>query len=149
MISIILYYIIILRIMSVAIAKLQNSVAYSKTMLRILFGPPYTLQKIFLIGALITLIIFMVLIGTAFSVLHNNLIYPPNIASCPDYFEMTEDKKCVNVNDLGNGTCPGRVHDFQKPRFLGPDGIKHKYKKALKCGWQWDGVTNNAKFREV
>lgn len=135
--------------MSVAIAKLQNSVAYSGTMLGILFGSPYTIQKIFLIGALITLIIFMILIGTAFSVLNDNLIYPPNIASCPDYFEMTEDKKCVNVNDFGNGNCPGKVHDFQKPEFLGPDGIKHKYKKALKCGWQWDGVTNNAKFREV
>ena len=135
--------------MSTTIVKINDSLQYSRTMLRILFGSPYTTQKIFLIGALITLIIFMVLIGTAFSVLNNNLIYPPNIASCPDYFEMTEDKKCVNVNDIGNRTCPRRVHDFQKPKFVGPDGIVNKYKKALKCGWQWDGITNNAKFREV
>ena len=135
--------------MSVALARLQSSAQYSKMMIGVLFGPPMTAQKLFLYGALITLIIFMALIGTAFSVLNNNLIYPPNIASCPDYFEMTEDKKCVNVNNLGNGNCPKKTHDFQKARFVGPDGIKYKYKKALECGWQWDGVTNNSKFREV
>lgn len=131
------------------LASFNVSYVNTTEFFKIMFGPPYTAQKISLYVAIITLIIFMVLIGVAFSTLNNNIIFPPNISSCPDFFEMTEDKKCVNVNSLGNPKCADRTFDFQTPEYLGPDGIRYKHKKAKECGWQWDGITNNSRFLEV
>ena len=120
-----------------------------KQLMRGIFGPIYTAQKIALYVAIVALIIILILLGIAFHSLHRNVVFPPHISSCPDFFRRTSDNQCYNVHNLGNGSCAGKTFNFNSPKYMGPDGIEHKYKRARECGWEWDGVTNNTRFREV
>ena len=71
-----------------------------------------------------------------------NLQYPPDVAECPDYWEVTGDQVCKNVKNLGNGTCAA-TKDFSGSEWQGNQGLKNKNTWAKSCGLTWDGVTNN------
>jgi hypothetical protein len=70
--------------------------------------------------------------------------WPPVISNCPDGWVMdTDGKTCKNTNGLRTATsCSGSV-DFTAPEYLGKGGLCEKYKWAVACGANWDGISNN------
>ena len=115
------------------------------------FGPPYTFQKMCIIIGIIVLIVMLSLIATAFYALNKKRTHPPSIAECPDYFLSAGPNKCKPnpTNLVGNGTCNDETYDFSSKEYRGVNGMKAKYDKALECGWQWDGITNNRKYTKI
>jgi hypothetical protein len=105
-----------------------------------------------LIGACITMIVLLALIGYLLSKSNkSNKEWPPSIGVCPDYWEdeTGTGKKCKNVHKLG------RCGDMSGPGGDGSDGYDLTWyaekknrcytSKALKdiCHLSWDGITND------
>ena len=105
-------------------------------------------QKIVLFSAIAVLILMLVFIGYS---LRQSVLsaWPPLIAECPDYWvDMSGNgSKCVNVQNLGNGTCKASgtdtnlTMDFTQPAFVGGNALCSKYTWATNCGVTWDGIT--------
>ena len=54
-------------------------------------------QKIVITIAVILLILSLAFIGTAINSEKKNIVYPPVIAECPDYWKHDiENNKCIN-----------------------------------------------------
>ena len=105
-------------------------------------------QKIVLISAIIALIVTLVIIGITLSYKKSNVVWPPMLPSCPDYWisDGSGNKaKCINVQDLG--TCPAQsgaphqIMDFTGANFTGSNGLCAKYTWANNCNVAWDGIT--------
>lgn len=111
------------------------------------FGPPFTFQKLVIIIGIIALIVMLSMVATAFYALNKKRMHPPSIAECPDYFESTGKNKCKNTQKIGS--CTEGEYDFSDSKYSGVEGNKEKYKKAVACNWEWDGITNNAKYTKV
>jgi hypothetical protein len=94
--------------------------------------------------AFFILIISFIVIAIMFYRMKNDLVYPPVIPSCPDFWLDESDKikgsRCVNKNKLGS--CGNTVMDFSHSHWTGPKGICNKKKWANGCGISWDGITN-------
>jgi hypothetical protein len=104
-------------------------------------------QKTVLIIAIIILIIALVIIGMALVYSNNSTVWPPIVASCPDYWTIDgsgNNTTCTNVKDLG--TCPaqpGSKHltmNFNVAPYTGSNGTCAKYKWSNNCNLAWDGV---------
>lgn len=102
-----------------------------------------TFQKYAAIIAIVFLVLMLGLIAFMLYKSKTELAYPPNIAECPDYWEVSGNGVCNNVKKLGS--CAGSA-DFSSPDWLGQTGLKKKYCWAKGCGVTWDGVTNNNAF---
>lgn len=100
-------------------------------------------QKITMTIAIIFLVLMLAMIAVLLYNSASSLQFPPDIAECPDYWEVIGDKVCKNVQNLGNGTC-GSQKSFSGAEWQGNAGIKHKNAWAKSCGITWDGVTNNS-----
>ena len=125
--------------------KLFKFEVYKQFFMR-MFKPP-TFQKLTIIIGLVILIISLGLIATAFYSMNKSRNHPPDVAECPDYFESTGKNKCSNVKNLG--TCTDKDYDFSTPEYRGNRGKKAKFELAKQCGWEWDGITNDAEFLDV
>lgn len=107
-----------------------------------------TFQKIVLFSATIILILVLVFIGYALNKSYSS-VWPPIIGDCPDFWvDMSGNGgQCVNVKDLGNGTCktakyePHQTMDFTQAAFIGANSACAKYVWARNCGVTWDGIT--------
>jgi hypothetical protein len=107
-----------------------------------------TFQKIVLFIAIIILILALVFIGYVLKKSHMS-DWPPIIGDCPDFWTdlSGNGSKCVNVKNLGNGTCKPSGNtkyltmDFSQAPFTGGNGLCSKYKWAKNCGITWDGIT--------
>lgn len=97
-------------------------------------------QKYTIVIATIILVLLLALVGFLIWRAKNNVTWPPIVAECPDYFEVTGPGMCNNVRSLG--TCHGEIN-FTDAAFQGEAGLKNKKKWANKCGVVWDGITNN------
>lgn len=96
-------------------------------------------QEIVLIIATIILIIFLVILAIILAKSKNNLMFPPELGSCPDYFKITEQNGehiCKNTKGLGNGMAGCDMHNFSGYT------IKDKKDWSKGCGVTWDGITN-------
>ena len=104
-------------------------------------------QTIVLYVASIFLILLMIIMSILLYQKKQNIVYPPVIANCPDYWldESTDTYgKCVNRKNLGN--CKPAEMDFTGSFWTGTEGLCRKYKWAKECNLTWDGITNNNKI---
>ena len=106
----------------------------------------YGFKRTVMTISIIFLVLALILIGIAlYRQNHgNNILFPPVISDCPDYWEnnSTENQTiCSNVKNLG--TCSG-THNFSHSKFLGNSELCNKQKWAKDCGVVWDGITNNS-----
>ena len=105
-------------------------------------------QKFVLVSAIVILIISLVFIGISLSSSANNVIWPPMVPECPDYWISDgsgNNSTCINVKGLG--TCPPQsgqkyqTMNFNTSAFTGSSGTCNKYNWATNCNVSWDGIT--------
>ena len=100
-----------------------------------------TKQTIIIIATII-LIIYLIIIGLSIYKSQYNNQYPPVIPECPDYWDITEDKNCINSKKIG--TC--QIEDdlkinLNEAKWKGKTGMCAKYQFAKRCNLQWDGIS--------
>ena len=98
-----------------------------------------TFQKTVLTIATVILVLFLIILAIILWTSRNELQFPPEIGTCPDYFEATVQNKkhmCKNVKGLGNGGGGCDMVDFSGYN------VEDKKKWAKGCGVTWDGLTN-------
>lgn len=105
-------------------------------------------QKQVLSIATIILVAMLIFIAYVFHKGQSNVVYPPVIPKCPDYWTVGADgKTCTNT--LGLGTCESdsviTIDDPQKD-WSGSAGLKNKCEWAKRCNLTWDGITNNERI---
>jgi len=100
-----------------------------------------TFQKTVLMIAVVLFILIMTVVGVLMSKSTAETAFPPEIGTCPDYWELIDDdegkKVCNNKKDLG--ICNQNDIDFNA------DGYKSRKQKcnwAKGCNVEWDGITN-------
>ena len=119
-----------------------------------------TFQKKVLVIAVIILILTLTIIGYMLWKAKGTTMYPPEIAMCPDFWEVVEKKDdapgvgpaqtgkmlCRPNPDLGDkgniGDYTGGDFDFSKPEYQGPKGNQKKKAWAEGLGIYWDGITD-------
>jgi hypothetical protein len=101
-------------------------------------------QKTVTTIAIIILIISLCFIGIMLYRAKFNSVYPPSIANCPDYWDVSGNF-CVNSMALGNSQCNVPM-DFTQPNYSGSSGPCNKYTWAKSCNLTWDGITDNAEL---
>jgi hypothetical protein len=99
-----------------------------------------------LIGACITMIVLLALIGYLLSKSNkSNKDWPPSIAVCPDYWEDVTGtgKQCVNVHKLGR--CGGDIEKGYDLTYWGDKKNRCDASKVFRdqCKLSWDGITND------
>jgi hypothetical protein len=99
-------------------------------------------QKTVSTVAIIILIIALCVIGIALYRQKYNSKYPPVIANCPDYWDVSGNL-CVNSMKLGNPSCKNTNMDFTQGNFAGTAGMCAKYQWARSCNLTWDGISDN------
>ena len=102
-------------------------------------------KKSVLMVATIILVIFLIIIAIMLYNSKNNMVYPPVVADCPDYWvDMSngDASNCRNIKKLGNSNCRTEMN-FSNDLWKGSNGLCAKYKWAKTCNLTWDGVTNN------
>jgi|TARA_Y100000389_G_C17463300_1_gene523419 hypothetical protein len=97
-------------------------------------------QKTVLVVATVLFSLLMFVIVVMLQKNKNMATYPPEIAKCPDYWDMEPNNDCVDIKSL-NTSCPNRIN-FDTPEYLGNKGKIAKCKWAKGCGASWDGITN-------
>ena len=100
-------------------------------------------QKKIGLVALFVLVVMLSLVAYLLYKTNKNVVFPPTIAQCPDYWEVTGEGTCNNIKNLGKG-CENPM-DFSGSKWQGDSGLRAKYCWARQCGLTWDGVTNNSK----
>ena len=103
-----------------------------------------TFQKITLLIASVLLILVLGLIAYMLYKAQSQVQFPPVVAQCPDYWTVSGEATCTNVQNIGSG-CQSPM-DFSGPQWQGSNGLQAKYNWAKSCGLTWQGVTNNSKF---
>ena len=102
-------------------------------------------QKSVLSIAVIVLIIALIVMALVLRFAKDNSKFPPEIASCPDYFIPQGLNVCGNPKHLGNGI--GDTVTFTGNQACAESGCTSR-NYAARCQWakgsgvQWDGITN-------
>ena len=91
-------------------------------------------QKTVLTVAIVLFVILMALIAVMMTSAKQNELFPPQTGSCPDFWQITAQGKCLNSQNLGKN-CTSPV-DFSKMT------AKQKCNFAKGCKITWDGITN-------
>ena len=108
-------------------------------------------QKIILGLALIGLIILLVIIGMSLSESSSQMVWPPVVGDCPDYWVDLKGsgEACYNAKSLGKCNLPGtgeqNTMNFNVSPFNAENGTCSKYTWATRCGVTWDGITYGVK----
>ena len=84
----------------------------------------------------------MLVIAVMMTTAKNGVSFPPEVGTCPDYWSLMSDGKCMNTKNLGvmSGDCnSGLGIDFKKnyPTKL------NKCNFAKDCNIEWDGIRNS------
>ena len=99
-------------------------------------------QQIVVMLAAIILIVLLTWIGYAMYESEHSAKFPPVSSDCPDYWQ-SDKKQCVNIKHLGNcNTGKNNKMNFNRPPFIGHNGICAKSRWAKRCGVTWNGITN-------
>jgi hypothetical protein len=104
-------------------------------------------QKNVLIISTVILLFMLLVIAYILYKAQQTTRWPPEVGQCPDYWKVTGQNQCENVQNLGNGTC-GRTQDFTGPEWQGIGGYKKKAEWAKDCGIVWDGISDG-KYQEL
>lgn len=116
---------------------------------------PPTFQKVIIIIGIVITIVSIILISMAYHTLNKRRNHPPNIATCPDYYELqsidNEDVTCklnrknifgLNKSNVGeNYSSNVTTFKYNKGDLIVNPGILKK--KALTNNIVWDGLTND------
>ena len=106
-------------------------------------------QQTVVIIATIILIICLIMIGIALRNKNKTSVFPPVIASCPDYWIADPDDK------TGKSCIPGGIippPDKPNCKTFPPHNKDkswsrcHKHQWAVHCGLNWDGISNNSEL---
>ena len=85
--------------------------------------------------SIVLFIFIMIVIATMMVGAKKNLVFPPEIGQCPDFWSLgTDGIKCYNTNNLGK-KCAS-PSDFSKMT------LKQKCTFAKDCQIGWDGIKN-------
>jgi hypothetical protein len=98
-------------------------------------------QKTVTTVAIIILIISLCFIGIALYRQKYNSDYPPVIANCPDYWDISGNH-CINSMNLGKSSCNVPM-DFTTARWNNNSSKCQKYQWAKRCNLTWDGISDN------
>jgi hypothetical protein len=96
-------------------------------------------QQIVLGIAIVFLIIILVFIGYSLGNSKSKGQWPPKIANCPDYWEL--DPKSDETKTICNQKEATKIGTCLTKTFTATETPCDKYKWAIGCGAQWDGVT--------
>lgn len=98
-----------------------------------------TFQKTVFMIAVVLFILIMTVVGVLMTKTTAEMEFPPEIGSCPDYWELTDvdGEVCSNVKELG--TCNESNINFKKEIYK---SRKQKCNWAKGCNIEWDGITN-------
>lgn len=107
-----------------------------------------TFQKTVLYTALIILILLLGFIAIMLRNSKTDVVFPPVVNQCPDYWLSTAKDVCVDTHSLAvvescYTNSGSKEKDFTTSDYEGPSGQKAKLQWANACGVQWDGITNN------
>ena len=69
-------------------------------------------QKTVLTVAIVLFIILMLLIAVMMTSAKKTEVFPPQLGGCPDFWQKTQDGKCLNVQNLGKNCVSPQ--DFSK-----------------------------------
>ena len=100
-------------------------------------------QKIVIIIATVILIICLILIGISLHNKNGSAIFPPVVASCPDYWTV-KGKKC----SVGKFPISTNCH-IKEIDVITADSTRREKCRAQRkiknsnCDITWDGITNN------
>lgn len=91
--------------------------------------------------AIAIFMINMLVIAALMTSAKKGVRFPPEVGTCPDYWTLMSDGKCMNTKNLGDmsGDCNSGVGiDFKKdyPTKL------NKCNFAKECNIEWDGIRN-------
>ena len=108
-----------------------------------------TKQTIMVI-AIIILIIYLIIIGLSMYNSQHNQQYPPVIPECPDYWDITKDKICVNSKKIGGCELDDDLEiNLNNAKWKGKTGLCAKYQFAKRCKLQWDGISGKNELCKV
>jgi len=102
--------------------------------------------------ATVLLIIILIIIGIVMYYSAKNAHFPPIVAECPDYWNVTKDSKnniiCkndlkINPNSTSETDHCATVNPVTFTGTTKDETICNQYKWATACGVIWDGITNN------
>jgi hypothetical protein len=96
-------------------------------------------QKTVATIAIVILIIALCFIGIALYRAKFKSAYPPVIANCPDYWDVSGNF-CMNTMNLGKSNCSVPM-DFTQPSWSGNSSMCKKFQWAKSCNLTWDGIT--------
>tara|TARA_B100001093_G_C26782075_1_gene995071 strand:- start:896 stop:1240 length:345 start_codon:yes stop_codon:yes gene_type:complete len=101
-------------------------------------------QKVVVIIAIVVLIILLSWIGYAMYKNQHSGTFPPVVAQCPDYWDVSGNNLCINTRSLGTCAIDGdKSMNFDQDQFKGAEGSCQKYRWARGCGVSWSGITND------
>lgn len=111
-----------------------------------MLGPFQKTATMVAIGVLVFALIFVAIMLVVEA--NNPGKFPPYSSTCPDYWNMEQNKNgkdvCVNNNNLGKIQNKGcRQMQPDNSIFSGDAGECNKYKYAKACTITWDGITNS------
>ena len=98
-------------------------------------------QKTTLTVSIIIFFIIVAMIGIMLLKNRNQVKYPPETGTCPDYWELLKSGECSNKQNLGISECHA-TKNFNVPEYKGIKGPLNKCKWAKNCELTWDGITN-------
>tara|TARA_B100000900_G_C20558884_1_gene708001 strand:+ start:1089 stop:1406 length:318 start_codon:yes stop_codon:yes gene_type:complete len=94
-----------------------------------------------LITALIVFIVMLLIMAVVIKNSYENVVYPPEISLCPDYWEVNDDGKTCKATNNNRGTfAVGDVSDDFSD--MSNSARIDKCIWASDNGVNWDGVTN-------
>ena len=94
-----------------------------------------------LITALIVFIVMLLIMAVVIKNSYENVVYPPEISLCPDYWEVNDDGKTCKATNNNRGTYDvGDVSDDFSD--MSNSARIDKCIWASDNGVNWDGVTN-------
>ena len=105
-----------------------------------------------LISTILSAILLLGIVVVVMYYTKNKQIYPPILSSCPDFYNLDVNNKCVNTG-VWNTNALAALTDCDYKDFSGNDyniqgtgatsGLCAKQKWANSCKVSWDGITNN------
>lgn len=108
-------------------------------------------QKTVLIIATVVFLVMMIFIAIMLKKSLDNTKFPPEISSCPDYFDAVKENdsdgnkiiSCHNTHRLGSfPEGQGGKVNFTDAKYKGNKGNYEKCLWAKSNGLTWDGLTN-------
>lgn len=95
--------------------------------------------------AVFILIVCLAFVASALQVSQKDILFPPHISDCPDFF-VKDGKICKATYNLPDQNCNDtsfEAEQYQQPGMGRESGICKKKEWAQGCKVNWDGITNN------